>query len=293
MASSPADTVAPATRAERPALPPVPPMAGPTAMGDDPARLLRLTWTLAVTEWRLRFYGSALGYLWQLMRPLLLFGVLYVVFTEFVRLGGDVRFYPVVLLTGIVLFTFVAEATSGSVASVVERESLIRKVEFPRIAIPASVALTALMNLGLNLVAVVVFALIGGVDLHLTLLIAPVAIVLVAAFVLGIGLLTSALFVRYRDVKPIWDVGLQMLFYGTPLLYPIEVVPESVRGFMMLNPLALANQTVRHTALDPSAPSPLEISAWGTAGGITVALVLLVAGFLVFRRHAPRMAEDL
>src|SRR5918997_1797451 len=150
------------------------PLTGPTALGGDPGRFWRLTWTLAVTQFKLRFYGSALGYLWQLMRPLLLFGVLYVVFTEFVRLGDDIKHYPVVLLTGIVLFTFVSEATSAGVMSIVQSEALIRKVEFPRMAIPCAVVLTALFNLGLNMLAVVLFAVISGVELHGSLIQLPV-----------------------------------------------------------------------------------------------------------------------
>ena len=107
---------------------------GPSALGGDPRRAVALTRTLAYTDFKLKFFGSMLGYLWQLMRPLLLFGVLYVVFTQFVRIGGGVAFYPVVLLMGIVLFNFFAEATGGSVSSVVDRESLVRKIQFPRAA---------------------------------------------------------------------------------------------------------------------------------------------------------------
>src|SRR5687767_982124 len=145
------------------------PIKGPSALGNDRSRFLRLTWTLAVTTFKLRFYGSALGYLWQLMRPLLLFGVLFVVFSEFVRLGEAIDYYPAVLLMGIVLFTFLAQAGSEGVTSVVERESLIRKVEFPRMAIPCATVLTALFNLALNLIAVVVFFIIAGVELHASL----------------------------------------------------------------------------------------------------------------------------
>jgi ABC-2 type transport system permease protein len=229
------------------------PLPGPTALGDDLGRFARLTWTLAVTEFRLRFYGSMLGYLWQLMRPLLLFGVLFVVFTEFVRIGGDIRYYSVVLLTGIVLFTFVGEGAGGAVGSVVERESLIRKVAFPRMAIPCSVVVTALLNLGLNL-----------------------------------------LFVRYRDVKPIWDVVLQVMFYASPILYPVETVPEKWQPLVMLNPLALVNQQLRHAAIDPTAPSALDVGGfWGVAGGLAVAFGLLALGAWVYVRRAPAMAEDL
>jgi ABC-2 type transport system permease protein len=274
-------------------------LTGPTALGGDPRRFWRLTWTLAVTNFKLRFYGSALGYLWQLMRPLLLFGVLYVVFTEFVRLGDDIEFYPVVLLTGIVLFTFVSEATSGGVTSIVQSEALIRKVEFPRMAIPCAVVLTALFNLALNIVAVVVFALISGVELHSSIVQLPVIAGALVAFVLGIVLVTSSMFVKYRDVQPIWDVVLQMLFYGTPVLYPIELVQERSRAaaewLITLNPFAAVVQQARHAFIDPTAPSAaVAAGGWGRLA-ITglVTLAILGVGIAVFARRAPYVAEEL
>ena len=275
------------------------PLSGPTALGGDRRRFLRLTWTLAVTNFKLRFYGSALGYLWQLMRPLLLFGVLYVVFTQFVRLGGGIEHYPVVLLTGIVLFTFISEATSTGVSSIVANEALIRKVEFPRMAIPCSVVLTALFNLGLNMIAVVVFAAISGVDLHSSLVQLPIIVGALVAFVLGVVLFTSAMYVKYRDVQPIWDVILQMLFYGTPVLYPIEIVQErsvtAAEWMVTLNPFAAIVQQMRHAVIDPTAPSAAAAAGgWGHLA-ITGAILLtiLVGGFLVFRRRAPYVAEEL
>lgn len=279
--------------------PPGRPLGGPTALGGDARRFWRLTWTLAVTNFKLRFYGSALGYLWQLMRPLLLFGVLYVVFTQFVRLGDDVKFFPVVLLTGIVLFTFVSEATSTGVTSVLGSEALIRKVEFPRMAIPCSVVLTALFNLGLNMLAVVVFAIISGVELHGSLIQLPVIVVALVAFVLGVVLITSSLYVKYRDVQPIWDVILQMLFYGTPVLYPIEVVqrdfPTAAQWIITLNPFAAVVQQARHAFIDPTAQS--AATAAGGFGHLAITgvitLGLLGLGVLIFARRAPYVAEEL
>jgi ABC-2 type transport system permease protein len=271
-----------------------PPIKGPSALGTDRERFLRLTWTLAVTAFKLRFYGSALGYLWQLMRPLMLFGVLYVVFSEFVRLGEGINFYPAVLLTGIVLFTFLSQAGSEGVTSLVERESLIRKVEFPRMAIPCATVLTACFNLGLNLVAVVVFAAIAGVEPHSTLVQVPVILAVFIAFLLGIVLLTSSLYVRYRDVNPIWEVAQQILFYATPVLYPIEVVPEEAQGWLMLNPFALVVQQMRHAAIDPTAPSALDVAGWPRfLASLAIAFGILVVGLLVFRRRAPHIAEEL
>jgi len=269
------------------------PITGPTALGNDPRRFLRLTWTLAVTQFRLKFYGSVLGYLWQLMRPLLLFGVLYVVFSQFVRFDERLEFYPVVLLMGIVLFSFVSECVNTGVTSLIEREPLLRKVEFPRMTVPCAVVVTAIMNLGLNLIAVAIFAVASGVGLHASIVQAiPIALVL-AGFALGLTLLLSSLYVRYRDMQPISDVFLQMLFYSSPIIFPIELVPEATRQWLMLNPFAVIVQQVRHAVIDPSAPSAFEIGGWQSAVALSVLAVLLVAGFVVFRRRAPYVAEDL
>ena len=272
------------------------PITGPSALGGSPRRFLYLSATLAVTEFKLRFFGSVLGYLWQLVRPLMLFTVLYFVFTEFVKIGGAVPHYPVVLLANIVLYTFFAEGT-GAVSSMVEREGLVRKIQFPRMAVPVSVVLTASFNLVLNLLVVLGFALASGVDPRWSWLEAPVLIGLLALFVLGLAMLLSALFVRFRDVQPIWEVLLQLAFYATPIIYAIETigVSERVQNLIMLNPLAAIIQQFRYAVIDPSAPSAAE-----AAGGVEMLLIpgallfgLAALGYWYFDREAPRMAEDL
>jgi ABC-2 type transport system permease protein len=275
-----------------------PPIKGPTALGSDPRRLWHLARTMAVSDFKLRFFGSALGYLWQLMRPLLLFGVLYVVFTQIVPFGQDVELYPVALLLGVVLFTFFAEATGGALGSLVDREALIRKVEFPRLAVPLSAVLTALMNVALNLVAVLIFLLAAGGSIRLSWLELPLLVLALALFTLGLGMLLSALFVRYRDVKPIWDVALQIVFYGSPIFYPINVVierSELAARIMMLNPFAAIVQQARHALIAPS-----HLTAAQAAGGAiwllgTVAIWagVIALGYVVFSRRAPTIAEEL
>src|SRR3712207_4991451 len=193
------------------------PIKGPSALGTDWRRFWHLTWTLAITEWRLRFFGSALGYLWSVFRPLLLFGVLYVVFSEVIDLGNVVPYYPSALLLGIVLFSFFSEATKGCVSALVAREPIVRKIEFPRAAVPLSVVLTALFNLGLNLLPVFAFFLIDGGKVRLSWLGLIPLVLLLALLAMGAGMLLSALFVRYRDVEPIWDVALQVMFYAAPI----------------------------------------------------------------------------
>jgi ABC-2 type transport system permease protein len=270
---------------------------GPSALGGDPRRMLHLTVTLAVMEWKLRFFGSVLGYLWQLMRPLLLFGVLYVVFTHFIRFGEGVRFYPAILLTGIVLFTFFSDATSRAVTAVVDRENLVRKIEFPRLVVPLSVILTAGFNLAFNLLAVLVFVLATGVDPQWSWFALPLIILGVAAFAGGPAMLLSALYVRFRDMSPIWEVFLQVMFYGSPILYVIEIIPSAglQKAIVLLNPLATLLVQARATLIDPQAPN-----AWDVIGGAPLLIVpaaivagLLALGFWVFNREAPTIAEEL
>jgi ABC-2 type transport system permease protein len=251
-----------------------------------------------VSDFKLRFFGSALGYLWQLVRPLLLFGVLYVVFTEIVRLGGDVELYPVALLLGIVVFTFFSEATGGAVTSLVDREALIRKVEFPRLAVPLATVLTALFNVTLNLGAVIVFLLIAGGDVRLSWLELPLLVAALALFAAGAGMLLSALFVRYRDVKPIWEVALQLLFYGSPIFYPIDVVierSELAAKLMMLNPFAAILQQSRHALVAPSHPTVADVlgSGWLVLAPVAIGVAVVALGYRVFSRRAPRIAEQL
>ncbi len=273
-------------------------MTGPAAVSGDPRRFFDLAYTLAVTDFKLRFFGSVLGYFWTLIRPLMLFGVLYFVFSQIVPLGADVRHFPVILLSGVVLYTYFAEATSAAVRSVVDREQLVRKIHFPRMVIPLSVTLTASFNLLLNLVVVFFFMAMAGVEVRWTWLELPALIVLLFLFATGLSMLLSALFVRFRDVRPIWDVVSQALFYASPVIYPIEQVAqrnETLAQVAMCNPLAAIIQQFRYALIDPGAQSAGEaIGGWPmllVPGAILVGVFVL--GFTVFDRMAPRIADDL
>jgi ABC-2 type transport system permease protein len=267
---------------------------GPSALGDDPRRFAALTRTLTLTDFKLKFYGSALGYLWQLVRPLLLFGILLFVFTNFIKFG-KVPHYEVLLLLAIVLYSFVAEGVSNAVDSVVAREPLVRKVQFPRLVIPATVVATAFLNLLLNLVAVFVFAAIRDVQPQWQWFELPLILLLMVMLASGAAMLVSCLFVRYRDVKPITDVLLQALFYGTPIFYPVERIEPTLRHLLvMLNPFAALIQAAKH-AFVPSAMTAAE-AAGGTVNllvPLAIILGLFGLGFYVFNKEAPRIAEEL
>jgi ABC-2 type transport system permease protein len=269
---------------------------GPSALGGSWKRFAYLSMTLAITDFKLRFFGSALGYLWQLMRPLLLFGVLYFVFTHFIKIGEAVPFYPVVLLSNILLYTFFQDGT-GAVSSVVDREAVVRKIQFPRMAIPVATVLTAALNLALNAVVIVIFAVASGVDVHASWVQIPLLLAILVVFIVGLAMFLSAAYVRYRDVKPIWEVVLQVLFYGSPVIYALETidVSETVRQLLALNPIATILQQFRHAVIDPTAPSAAEMA--GGAEMLLIPLGIIFATFAIgywyFDHAAPRIAEEL
>lgn len=268
---------------------------GPSSLGGGRRRFLSLLWLMAVTEFRRTYFGTVLGYVWSLMRPLMFFAVLLFVFTQIFRIGSDVPNYPVLLLLGIVLFSFFQEASQSAVTSVVAQEGVVRKTQFPRLVIPLSVVLTGAFNFGLNLLVVLVFILAWGVDPTWTWLLFPVALLLLFTFTTAIAMMLSALYVRFRDVAIIWSVLSTVLFYGTPILYPIEIVPEQFKSAILVNPLAPIFEQVRVWVIDPTAPTAVD-AAGGVAGLIPAAAIFVgacVLGVWIFAREAPRIAEEL
>jgi ABC-2 type transport system permease protein len=263
--------------------------------GSQWRHFLYVTRALAATEFKLRYFGSVLGYMWTLLRPLMLFGVLYVVFTHIVRFGQEVPHYPVVLLAGIVVFNFFSEATSGGLTSLVTRENLLRKVAFPRASVPIAISLTAAANLALGVLVVLLFAVIDGVTPSATWILFVLAVLGVVVLATSVAVLLAVLFIRYRDVQPIWEVALQLLFWGTPIIYTIESVPDSARELLMLNPLAVAIQQGRHWLVPSSTDSAAQ--AIGGSLRLLVPLALFVAvvvlSYVTFRRAEGHMAEDL
>jgi ABC-2 type transport system permease protein len=267
----------------------------PSAFGDDLRRFFNLTVTLAATEFKLRYFGSILGYLWSLMRPLLFFGVLLVVYTKVFKAGTSQPDYPLYLLTGIILWTFFMEATVGSVPSLVAREGLLRKMRFPRLVVPFSVVLTAMFNLGTNLIAVLAFAFILGDWPRISWLEMPLIVLLWAILAAGIGMLLSVLYVRARDIQPIWDVITQILFYGSPIIYPIAKYPLSAQKWGVLNPIAMLASQMNHAFVTHAVPSAATIatSPFRLLAPLAIIFGLFGLGLFVFHREAPRIAENL
>jgi len=237
---------------------------------------------LVVTDFKLRYQGSILGYLWSLLKPLLLFAILYVVFVHFLRFGSDIEHFPVYLLLGVVMWSFFTEATSQGMQAVVSRGDLIRKINFPKYIIVISGTLSALINLLLNLLVVFVFILINGVDLKWSGLFLPLNILELYVFALALAFLLAALYVKYRDVSHIWEVFLQGAFYATPILYPISMVAtqnELAAKILLLNPVAQIVQDARYNLVTHQA-----VTVWNYLSNIWIQIIpiLLVTLAVVF-----------
>lgn len=286
------------------------PIKGPQALTRDWRRFWHLTFNIAKTNWKMRFFGSFLGYIWQLIRPLLLFGVLYVFFTKVGHLNNQrtpngklipsYRYYGAQLLGAIVLFTYLQEATIGSVRSVVDNEVLVRKVEFPRMVIPLSQVLLATFNLAGNLVVVFIFALISGVEPMLSWAELLPIIAMEAVFAAGLAMLLSTAFVYFRDIQPIWEVVLQILFYASPVIITMATVQEHLHNgplmkIYMANPMAILLQQFKHAVINHQA-----FGAEYYVGGnvwllVPIAIVIgtFGLGFWMFSRAAPNVADNL
>jgi ABC-2 type transport system permease protein len=269
---------------------------GPAALGGGTRRFFDLLWLTSVTEFKLGYHGTVLGFAWSFARPLMLFAILLVVFTQVFRLGSEVTNYAPMLLLQILMFQFFSQATEQASSSVVRSESVVRKMQFPRLAIPLAVVVTNILQLALSLVVVFAFILIYGVDPLWTWLLFPVSVVALIVLTTAVAMLLSVVFVRVRDIGIIWSVTATALFYGCPILYPIELAPEKFQDVLMLNPLTPIFLQTREWVLDPNAPGAIE-AAHGNPilllVPIALAIAACVAAPLVFAREAPRVAEEL
>ncbi len=272
-------------------------VSGPGALAGGWRRFFELLYLMAVSDFKKAYFETVLGYVWSLLRPLMLFGVLLVVFTKIFRVGsGDVPHYEVFLLLNIVLFSFFQEATTLATNSVVAQEGIVRKTQFPRLVIPMAIVLTSLFNLGMNLIAVLIFALAFGVQPTITWLLFPAVLVALVVITSAVATFLAALYVRRRDVAIIWSVLVTGLFYGSAILYPISVVgPSTLRDVMFVNPLVPLFVQTNQWIVDPGAQSAVT-AAGGWENLIPPAVVFFAtcAGAVwFFNREAPRVAEEL
>jgi ABC-2 type transport system permease protein len=251
---------------------------------------------LVKTDFKLRYQGSVLGYIWSLLRPLLLFVILYIVFARFLKVGNAVPHYPVYLLFGIVLWNFFGEVTVGSVGAIVGKGDLIRKINFPKYNIIVAVALSATINLLLNFVVIAIFMIFGHVGISWQAFwLIPLLLELFMVSI-ALGFLLSALFVRFRDVSYIWEVLMQAGFYATPIIYPLTRIPyHRVREVLLLNPIAQIIQDSRYVLITHDTITINQEfggDKWIYAIPLSIVLVLIILGSWYFRSHSKNFAED-
>lgn len=255
-----------------------------------------LLFELVRTDFKLRYQGSALGYAWSLLKPLLLFVILYTVFVYFLKMDKGVPHFPVYLLLGIVLWNFFTETTVQSLGSVVGRGELIRKVKIPRWMIPVSTGISALINLSLSLVIVAIFMALNGVLPQMTTPLVLLNISILYLFALGCSLFLSAAYVKFRDLSYIWEVALQAGFYATPIIYSLSLVPNAtIQKLLLLNPIAMIIQDARHNIIDHSVPTTWMMFSnhlWLLLP-YSVIVAAIVFGVWYFKKESKSFAENI
>lgn len=264
---------------------------------------------LVVTDFKLRYQGSVLGYLWSLLKPLLLFAILYIVFVNFLKIGANIEHYAVYLLLGVVMWTFFTEATSQGMQAIVARGDLIRKISFPKYIIVLSGTISALINLTLNLVVVLFFVIINGVDLHWSVLLLPVNVLFLYIFAQAIAFFLAAVYVKYRDISHIWEVIMQGAFYATPILYPVQMLAGKdvhtaeqilashnhwIAQILMLNPVATLVQDMRYNVVTHQAITTGQLfsNILFQAIPYIVIVVVVIAAVIYFKRQQRYFAEN-
>ncbi len=245
-------------------------------------------------DFKVRYQSSVLGYLWTVLRPLFLFVILYAVFTYVFKIGEGVPHYPVYLLLGIVLWNFFTESTIIGMSSVVGKGDLIRKISIPRYLTVLSSSTSALINLGINLCVVILFAIINGVEPTWRIILFPLILLELFAFATALGFFLSALYVKFRDVTYVWEVGLQAAFYATPILYPLSIISAQYQKYFFINPMAQIIQDARYVSITQS-----TVTVWNCAPlwfgliPLSIVVVTIFVSRSYFKNQAKWFAENI
>lgn len=252
---------------------------------------------LVITDFKLRYQGSVLGYLWALLKPLFLFAILYVFFVEILHIGKEIPHWGVALLLGIVMWTFFSEVVGQGLKSIVGSGGIIRKINFPKYIIVISTSLSAIINLLINLVVVGIFALIDGVDFTWGMALIPVFILELYVFALGLAFLLSAINVKFRDIGYIWEVVSQALFYGSAIMFPLNRVlsmSHDAAVLLVINPIAQAIQDARYFGVSQGVATAHTITdnIFVLTAPYVITIAVFVCGALYFRKRSPYFAEE-
>lgn len=253
-----------------------------------------LIWQMVVADFRVKYQGSVLGYLWTLLKPIFMFGILYFVFTVAFPLGKEVKYYPAYLILGLVMWNFFIEAVVTGMGSIVGHGDMIRKVSIPKYTIVLSSTFMALINFILNLTVVAIVMLLVKVDLTWNIIYFPLVVLEMFVLATGLGFLLSALLVKFRDITNIWDILSQALFYLSPLLWLPSKIPTNFLGILYLNPLAQIFQDARYSLITSETLTPYAVNGMLLGRVLPIAMVILLAliSYLYFNTQSKNFAEE-
>jgi ABC-2 type transport system permease protein len=260
------------------------------------AYFLRVLRVVGAIEFKAKYAGAVLGYLWSLLKPLAYFAVLWLVFAHLLRTANQTEDFTLFLLIGILLFTFFADTANVMLTSIVAGGSILRRLAFPPILVPLSASVGTCITFLANILAIVVFIGIQQVAPRSEWLLVIPLLAELYLFSIGVGLLLSALYVRFRDISQIWELAVQLLFFASAIFYPIGILPAWAQKVAFLNPFVQIMQDVRHAVLGGSGPNDLTAAdVFGGAGGrlipIAIALLIFTGALLFFRREGRYFAE--
>ena len=251
------------------------------------------------TDFKLRYQGSIIGHLWSILKPFMMFTIMYLVFVRFLKFDDGTPHYAVSLLLGMVTWNFFTEATNMGMLSIAARGDLLRKISFPKEIIVISSIIGAAINYGINIAVVLLFAIINGVQLDFGVLMLLPAFVELITFATGLAFILSSFFVKYRDMGPIWELVLQAGMYSTPIIYSITYIIQrghtGVAKIMMMNPIAQVVQDLRHHIVFDGAIISWDIydNKWMVAVPYLISIVVFIIGFTIFKKNSKKFAEIL
>ncbi len=241
---------------------------------------------LTISDLRVKYQNSILGFAWSLLNPLLMMLVLYAVFSSVFQITQkQFAFY---LLTGIIGWRFLANGSTAAMSAIVGKSSLVTKIYIPRQVLVLSTVLSCFICFILEFIVLSLLLLLFGINFSMDAVLIPAVFIVYLGMVYGLGLILGALYVYYRDLNQIWDVILQIGFFVSPIIYPISRIPAAYYPYYMLNPMTAMIQIFRGILLDNQLPT---VPAMATI--IVAAAVLLKAGSMVFKRLERRFAEEI
>lgn len=241
---------------------------------------------LTISDLKVKYQSSVLGFAWSMLNPLLLMLVLYFVFSNVFKATQDN--FALFMLIGIISWRFIANGTSSSISSIVGKSSLVTKIYIPRKVLVLSTVLSAFISSLLEFLVLAPLLIILGAELSPYVLLFPFIHIVYFFIVYGISLILASLYVYYRDLTQIWDVLMQIGFFLSPIVYPLSTVPPEYLKYYLLNPMTVIIQMYRDVLLYHR-----PLSAWDFLFTLATGIALMIIGSAIFEKLERRFAEEI